>query len=63
PAQSILHVGDDALADVEGARACGLRTVWMNRTGAAWAAPYAPADHEIVDLGGLVTLVEKLRSA
>jgi putative hydrolase of the HAD superfamily len=63
PAGSILHVGDDALADVEGARAYGLRTVWMNRTGGAWDAPYAPPDHEVVDMDGLVALVEGLLAA
>ncbi len=63
PAASILHVGDDALADVEGARAFGLRTVWMNRSGGAWTAPYAPPDHEVVDMDGLVTLVERLLAA
>ena len=63
PAASILHVGDDALADVEGARACGLRTAWMNRTGHAWAGPYAPPDHEVADMDDLVALVEGLLAA
>ncbi len=32
PAQ-VLHVGDDAYADVEGARRAGLTPVWVNRAG------------------------------
>jgi 2-haloalkanoic acid dehalogenase type II len=35
PAQA-LHVGDDALADVEGARRAGVVPVWMNRSGVQW---------------------------
>ncbi len=60
PAASILHVGDDAYADVEGARRAGMRTAWMNRVGAIWPATLAPADYEVVDLDGLVALVESL---
>ena len=32
PGQAI-YVGDDLLADVQGARAAGLRSVWLNRSG------------------------------
>jgi len=60
PPQSILHIGDDAEADVEGARAAGCRTVWMNRNQVSWPGPWAPADHEVTDLDGLVRLVDRL---
>jgi putative hydrolase of the HAD superfamily len=63
PPEAILHVGDDAEADVEGARRAGLVSVWMNRTGAPWAAPYSVPKHEITDLDGLVALVERLLPA
>ncbi len=59
PAGAVLHVGDDAVADVEGARAAGLRTAWMNRTGAAWPERLAPPDYEIADLDGLVRIIER----
>lgn len=36
--EAILHVGDHPENDVEGARAAGLRSAWMNRTGAEWPA-------------------------
>jgi len=38
PAQA-LHVGDDAEADVAGARRAGVTPVWVNRRGADWPAP------------------------
>lgn len=60
PPAAILHVGDDPHADVEGARAAGCRTVWMNRDQAPWPGPWVPADHEVADLDGLVRLVERL---
>jgi HAD superfamily hydrolase (TIGR01509 family) len=60
PAASVLHVGDDAEADIEGARRVGLRTAWMNRDGARWPEALAPPDHEIADLTGLERVVERL---
>jgi HAD superfamily hydrolase (TIGR01549 family) len=59
----VLHVGDDALADVAGARAAGLRTAWMNRGGREWPAGAAPADYEVADLVELAELVERLTAA
>ena len=58
----ILHVGDDAIADVYGARAAGLRCAWMNRSGAQWPAELPRAEHEVADLAALATLVESLTS-
>ncbi|MBS0394881.1 MAG: HAD family hydrolase [Proteobacteria bacterium] len=47
---AILHVGDDPVADVAGARAAGLQTVWINRTAAPWPDGLARADVEVADL-------------
>ncbi len=33
-----LHVGDDVIADVEGARRAGVTPVWLNRSGEEWPA-------------------------
>ena len=60
PAGQILHVGDDAIADVNGAQCAGLRTVWMNRAGAEWPAELSRADHEVADPAALAALVERL---
>ena len=37
PAQAV-HVGDDPVNDVEGAAAVGMKTVWVNASGADWPA-------------------------
>jgi putative hydrolase of the HAD superfamily len=54
----IVHVGDDAVADVQGARAAGLQTVWINRGGARWPADLPRADREVGDLLELAQLIE-----
>ena len=62
-AGAMLHVGDDPVADVAGARAAGLRAAWMNRAGAAWPAGLPPPDHEVADLDGLEGVVAGLLDA
>ncbi|KJV30058.1 HAD family hydrolase [Luteibacter yeojuensis] len=53
----ILHVGDDPLLDVVGAHEAGLRTVWLNRTGAAWSHGPAP-DLEFSDMTALADWID-----
>jgi len=53
----ILFVGDDPHADVAGPRSVGMQTVWVNRGASEWPADFAPADHVIAGLDGLVSLV------
>jgi len=55
--QEVVYVGDDPLLDVEAARAAGLSTAWMNRTGQAWPREVAPAD---LDVGDCIELAEHL---
>ena len=50
--EHVLHVGDDPLLDVEGARRAGLRTAWLNRKRAAWSHG-APPDLVLGDLNEL----------
>lgn len=52
-AHEVLHVGDDPARDVEGARAAGLRTAWVNRAGTPWPGGQG-ADVEVPDLLVLV---------
>ncbi|MFL6602070.1 MAG: HAD family hydrolase [Steroidobacteraceae bacterium] len=47
--QQVIYVGDDPLLDVEAARAAGLATAWMNRTGQAWPATVQAADINVSD--------------
>jgi len=54
-ALEILHVGDHPETDIDGAREAGLRTAWMNRTGADW-----PEHLQQPDV--VVTTVTELRS-
>lgn len=57
PPGEILHVGDDPLLDVVGARDAGLRTVWLNRTGETWSHGPAP-DLEFADMTALADWVD-----
>jgi FMN hydrolase / 5-amino-6-(5-phospho-D-ribitylamino)uracil phosphatase len=51
--QEILHVGDDPLLDIHGAREAGLRTCWINRRNEAWPERYAPPDLQFDTLAAL----------
>ncbi len=51
-----VHVGDHPLYDVHGAREAGLRTVWVNRTGAEWPTEYDLPDAEVRHVGELLAL-------
>lgn len=55
-AERTLHVGDDVVADVEGARRAGVTPVWLNRTGLAWPAAAPPP----LTVRGLVELADLL---
>jgi len=44
-----LHVGDDPITDVRGAREAGMRTIWFNPGGAPWPTGRRP-DAEIKSL-------------
>ncbi len=55
-AEHVLHVGDDPLLDVAGARDAGLRAAWLNRAGATWSHEPAP-DLVIGDLDELAAWI------
>lgn len=46
-----LHVGDHPEFDVEGARAAGLRTAWVNRAGDDWPEHADSPDIEVQNVG------------
>lgn len=52
-AEQALHAGDDPYLDVQAARACGLRAVWINRTGRSWPRELAPPLAEFENLRAL----------
>lgn len=47
--REILHIGDHPVQDILGAAQIGMKTVWINRTGAAWGESHR-ADHEVTSL-------------
>ncbi|MBS7458228.1 HAD family hydrolase [Coralloluteibacterium stylophorae] len=53
----VLHVGDDPRCDVVGAAGAGLRTCWINRTGAAWTRPEVRPDLIVPDLAALADVL------
>ena len=55
--QETLHVGDHPLYDVDGARAAGLRTAWVNRTASLWPDDYAVPEIEVTHVGELPGLL------
>jgi 2-haloalkanoic acid dehalogenase type II len=55
--EETLHVGDHPLYDVDGARAAGLRTAWVNRTAIIWPDEYAAPEIEVTHIGELPELL------
>jgi len=50
----VLYVGDDPLADVEGARRAGMRAVWINRNAESWPVELSQPEHTVTTLRELV---------
>lgn len=59
PARQIAHVGDDPWKDVAPAKAAGMTSIWINRTGATWPDDLQEPDHEVQNLTELVVLIGK----
>ena len=53
----VLYVGDDPLADIEGARQAGMRAVWINRDGSEWPTHLASPEHAVATLAELAVLL------
>jgi FMN hydrolase / 5-amino-6-(5-phospho-D-ribitylamino)uracil phosphatase len=54
PAEEILHVGDDPVTDVVGARQAGMQTVWLNRDARTWPVALAPPSRTISTLAEIL---------
>lgn len=61
--EHILHVGDDPVQDVAGARRAGLRAVWFNPRGLPWPGELGAPPPTIGRLGHLVERFDALISA
>jgi FMN hydrolase / 5-amino-6-(5-phospho-D-ribitylamino)uracil phosphatase len=57
--KEILFVGDDPVADVQGARAAGMKPVWVNRSGALWSAEFGVQPDTVTTLDELDLLLER----
>jgi putative hydrolase of the HAD superfamily len=56
----VLHVGDDPVLDVGGARAAGLRTAWINRRGEPWPVELGePPELDLPDLTALADWLDR----
>lgn len=53
----VLHVGDHAESDIEGARNAGMRTVWVNRSSAEWPDHLDAPDATVDDISGVRVLL------
>ncbi len=53
----VLYVGDDPLADIEGARQAGMRAVWINRNAGEWPSHLAGPEHTVTTLAELATML------
>jgi FMN hydrolase / 5-amino-6-(5-phospho-D-ribitylamino)uracil phosphatase len=58
-AYEVLHVGDDPVADVHGARAAGMHPVWLNRDGALWSFEQGAEPTSIARLDELLALLHE----
>ncbi|TAH47094.1 MAG: HAD family hydrolase [Gammaproteobacteria bacterium] len=54
----VLHVGDDPVADIKGAREAGMRTAWLNRKQDSWNHEARP-DLEFGNLGELAAWLQR----
>jgi FMN hydrolase / 5-amino-6-(5-phospho-D-ribitylamino)uracil phosphatase len=52
--EKVLHVGDDPLADVVGARQAGMQAVWLNRDSRTWPVTLAPPTRTISTLAEIL---------
>jgi putative hydrolase of the HAD superfamily len=62
-AHEVVHVGDDAEADVEGARAAGVLPVWLNREATAWPRESEPPEFTIGGLDELAAAIARAAQA
>lgn len=60
PAEHVLHVGDDPLMDVVGARDAGLRSAWINRDAQPWPSELGPPPE--LELPHMTALADWLES-
>jgi FMN hydrolase / 5-amino-6-(5-phospho-D-ribitylamino)uracil phosphatase len=61
-AGQMVHVGDDPVQDVAGAKSAGVAAVWLNRGQQRWRLPECEPDAEIASLSELPALISEWNS-
>lgn len=56
-AEAILHVGDHALDDIEGARRAGITNIWLDRNQQGWSHHHPEPDYIVTDLYQILDLL------
>lgn len=62
-AQQMVHIGDDPVNDITGAKLAGVFAIWLNRENKAWDLETCEPDAIINSLHELPTLLNKLGSS
>jgi putative hydrolase of the HAD superfamily len=52
-----VFIGDSPEHDIVGARAAGIRSIWVNRTGKPWSVEHPPPDYEARNLADVRALL------
>lgn len=58
--RQMVHIGDDPLHDISGAKSAGVHAIWINRQKKAWSLDACQPDAEIESLHELPELLGKL---
>ncbi len=61
-ARQMVHIGDDPLHDITGAKTAGIFAIWLNREKKPWLLDDCQPDGEIESLHELPALIDKLSS-
>lgn len=54
------HIGDHPVDDIQGAKAVGIKTVWVNLDGRSWPVDLVPADVEVNTLLAIPAAIQTL---
>jgi HAD superfamily hydrolase (TIGR01549 family) len=58
PPNALLHIGDNPVTDIFGAKAAGVQTLWFNRYNEEWPDHLHPPDFEVSTLSDIVALFQ-----
>ena len=59
-AQQMVHIGDDPIQDISGAKSAGVFAIWLNREHRQWSLQTCQPDAEISSLHELMALLEQM---